>query len=80
MGIKRQITWSDKEILLHEIYKKLKRANNVAYKWTQGDFFQQGSNLNVPAKPVNADGDNITFEKTDTDGDGVVFDSGFETE
>lgn len=38
MGKQRQIGWSEKEILLHEIYKKLRRANNVAYKWTQGDF------------------------------------------
>ena len=56
MGISRQIGWTEKEKLLYEIYNKLKRANGLAYKWTQGDFFQQGAKLNPlpPPAPENA--------------------------
>ena len=75
MGISRQIGWTEKEKLLYEIYNKLKRANGLAYKWTQGDFFQQGAKLNsLPSEdsitfegdtePLTFEGDteNITFE------------------
>ena len=41
MGINREIEWSDKEILLYDIYKKLKRATGLAYKLTQGNFQTQ---------------------------------------
>ena len=59
MSISRQIGWNDKEKLLYDIYNKFRRANGLAYKWTQGDFFQQGSNVN-PLPPENA----IRFEGT----------------
>lgn len=47
MSISRQIGWNNKEKLLYDIYNKFRRANGLAYKWTQGDFFQQGSKLKV---------------------------------
>lgn len=44
MSISRQIGWSDKEKLLYDIYNQLRRANGLAYKWTQGDFFHVSFN------------------------------------
>ena len=47
MSISRKIGWNDKEKLLYDIYNKFRRANGLAYKWTQGDFFQQLGSLRV---------------------------------
>ena len=46
MGISKQIGWGNDEKLLYEIYNKFEYANELAYKWTQGNFHQQGTKLN----------------------------------
>ena len=45
MSISKEIGWGTKENLLHNIYKKLKRANGLGYKLTQGNFNQPVCNV-----------------------------------
>ena len=55
---------------------------SIAHSVSKQVGFHIGANLTTaePTEPVNADGDNTTFEKTDSDGDNIVFGDGFETD
>ena len=61
MGMNREIGWSDKEILLYKIYRKLSQVSSLSYK-----FRALSNELSIPMDATYLYGYGLSSENIDT--------------